>query len=257
MNHIRYVEYGVSHPADFIFDQPKGYDCFLLLLIHTPAAFWTDGKLAEYPAHSAVLFPPDTKIYYRACQNSYENDWIRFESDETFVTAFPLTGIPFPVADPDYIHNLFQLLTWEHSFPQPDSERIIHHLLQILFNRLRTVAESTLINEYSLPHIHELLALRKSIYHNPQLSWDIPSMADRMHLSEGYLQSIYRKAFGVSCMEDVITGRLRMACDRLSCTDRPVADIAEECGYHNVEHFCRQFRRKMKVSPGQYRRQKL
>ena len=82
-------------------------------------------------------------------------------------------------------------------------------------------------------------------------------MADRMHLSEGYLQSIYRKAFGVSCMEDVITGRLRMACDRLSCTDRPVADIAEECGYHNVEHFCRQFRRKMKVSPGQYRRQKL
>ena len=133
MNHIRYVEYDAAHMQDFVFDVPQGHDCWLLLLIRTPALFGPPDRLQEYPAGSAVLFAPNTPIYYRACGSRYANDWCRFDSDETAVTSFPLFGTPFPLPDAEYCHNLFQLLTWKNSFPGRDNERIIDQLLSLLF----------------------------------------------------------------------------------------------------------------------------
>lgn len=347
MNHIRYVEYSASHTQEFLFDQPKGHDCWLLLLTRTPALFWVDGGLNEYPAHCAVLFPPGSKIYYRACRDRYENDWLRFDSDEVFVSSLPLRGVPFPVTDPQYCHSLFQLLTWEHSFPGPDADRNIDRLLHILFSKLREAAVQALmqglpgeegisartpdepadresagrtpggpadgessrqtpdgpadgesagrmpggpVDEESYRRTpdgsadgesagrtpgmtasakscvrmtgwpaegssrsHDLFSLRKEIYNSPQLPWSISSMAGRLHLSEGYLQSIYKQAFGISCMDDVIAGRIRLACDQLLYTDRSVAQVAEACGYNHVEHFCRQFKKLTGKTPGAYR----
>ena len=72
MNHIRYVEYNAVHDGSFVFDVPEGHDCWLLVLTHTPAFFRVDGSLQEYPAKSAVLFPPFSPIYYCACGDRYE-----------------------------------------------------------------------------------------------------------------------------------------------------------------------------------------
>ncbi|MDE5950341.1 MAG: AraC family transcriptional regulator, partial [Acetatifactor sp.] len=83
---------------------------------------------------------------------------------------------------------------------------------------------------------------------------NIRSMAQEMHLSAGYLQILYRKMFGVSCMDDVIAGRIRKARELLAYTEKPVSEIADDCGYHNVEHFCRQFRQQTGLTPGAFRR---
>ena len=94
MNHIRYVEYNAVHDGSFVFDVPEGHDCWLLVLTHTPALFRVDGSLQEYPAKSAILFPPFSPIYYCACGDRYENDWLRFDSDEEYVSSLPIQGIP-------------------------------------------------------------------------------------------------------------------------------------------------------------------
>lgn len=95
MNHIRYVEYNARHDGSFVFDVPDGHDCWLLLITHTPAFFRVDGSLREYPAKSAVLFTPRSPIYYCASGSRYENDWMRFDSDEDFVSSLPVQGVPF------------------------------------------------------------------------------------------------------------------------------------------------------------------
>lgn len=276
MNHIRYVEYNAAHGGNFVFSQPHGHDCWLLLLTHTPALFdipdtavpdkekgtaWKHPvwKQVEYSAHCAVLFPPHARIRYQACAGRYENDWLRFDSDEDLVSSLPIQQIPFPVADMEYCHSLFRLLTWEHSFPGPDSSFVIDRLIQILFAKLHEAARACLSSSgqsprAASPHYQELLLLRKAILNSPQQPWSISRMAGCLHLSEGYLQSQYRKTFGNSCMDDVITARIRMACDRLRFTDKPVAQIAEESGYNNTEHFCRQFRKHTGMTPGAFRK---
>lgn len=250
MNHIRYAGYDASHPADFVFDIPEGHDCYLFLLTHTRAEFWVNGILSEYPAGSAILYPPGYKIYYRACSTSYVNDWIRFDTDESYAAALPLKGIPFPVSDPEYCHSLVRLLTWESSFLTDNSPLIISNLLHTLFLKL---FEDSARQEHDI-HGQKLLALRKDILNNPGLPWKVQDMACRLHISAGYLQLLYKKKFGVSCMDDVIKSRIHKAKELLLYTDDTAAEIAASCGYPNPEHFNRQFRKYTGISPGAFRK---
>jgi AraC family transcriptional regulator, arabinose operon regulatory protein len=254
MNHIRYVDHNAHHPSSFEFDQPKGHDCYLLLLTHTPAVFWVEGKLIEYPKHSVILYSPGSKIYYHAVGGGYENDWLRFDSDELYVSSFPIKNVPFPIPDPEYCHSLFCLLTWENYFPGQESTHIINQLIRILFTKLY---EATLQyrQKKNPAHYNDLIELRKRIYKNPELPWKVSEMAAQLHLSPGYFQKIYRETFDVSCAEDVIACRIRVAMDLLKYTDKTVAEVAEECGYNSVEHFCRQFKKNVGKTPGAFRKQ--
>jgi hypothetical protein len=82
MNQICYVEHDVSHPASFVNDYPPTHDWWLVILTHTPAEFLINDKLIEYPAECMVFYPPNSRIYYKACADSYKNDWIRFYTTE-------------------------------------------------------------------------------------------------------------------------------------------------------------------------------
>lgn len=251
MNTIHFVGYGAEHPSDFIYDFPLD-DCYLLLLVTTPAQFWVDGELLEAPANSAILYAPGQKVYYKACREVYRNDWLRFSSTETYVSRFPVTGRPFPVSDPEYCHHLFMLLTWESSMTSPDSELIISNLLQTLLLKLRP--DSAKLQPE--PHATDLTLLRKRILDNPQLDWNVDQIARELHLSAGHFHLLYKKAFGATCMDDVIAGRIQMAKDRLFYTPSTILEISEICGYRNVEHFCRQFRKYVGYTPGEYRKRK-
>ena len=79
-------------------------------------------------------------------------------------------------------------------------------------------------------------------------------MAEQLHISVGYLNLLYKRQFGVSCMDDVIESRVRQARDYLSHTQLRIQEIALLCGYNSAEHFSRQFSRQCGMSPGQYRR---
>lgn len=161
-----------------------------------------------------------------------------------------MKNVPFSVADPEYCHNLFKLLTWENSFSSESSEAVISHLLWVLFSKLYD--NST--DSFSSLHTQALIRLRKQITNRPQLPWSVEQMAEELHLSTSRLQTLYKQLFDCTCMEDVIAGRIRLAKDQLRFTARPIQEISEYCGYNNVEHFCRQFKKHCGCTPGQYRR---
>lgn len=251
MTTIFYAGYDAAHPSDFVYDIPKGHDFWLLIHAHTPAEFWVNGEIKAYPAHCAVLYPPHRKILYRACSERYVNDWVRFDSREPYVleTTLPL-GVPIPLKDPAYCHQLFQLLVTEHFLESDYHELSIDYLFRILFNKLLEASQS---NE-STPHYQNLLDLRKAIHNQPGRDWSVAEMARQIHLSPGYLQSLYRATFGLSCMDDVIQSRIRLAKERLVHGHSRISDISELCGYRNVEHFSRQFRKLAGCTPRAYRR---
>ncbi|GMK37611.1 hypothetical protein PCCS19_06650 [Paenibacillus sp. CCS19] len=251
MTTIYYVGYGSDHSGDFIYDIPEGHDFWLLITTQTPAVFWVEGEQREYPANQAVLYPPHQKIYYRACTDTYVNDWIRFDSSESYVTETTLPlGVPIPLTDPEYCHELFHLLAAENYFNYDYRELSIDYLLRVLFNKLHEAYQS----KERTPHYQVLLDLRKSIYHNPGAEWTVATMAEHVHLSAGYLQALYKSTFGISCMDDVIQSRIRLAKEKLIYGPLRIADIAAQCGYKNVEHFTRQFRQIAGCTPRDFRK---
>ena len=250
MIEIDFIGYSATHSYDFGYEIREGLDCYLLLLITSPAELLIHEEYISVSPNTLILYTPGNHIAYRAAEGEcYSNDWLRFYTDETFVTQFPYTNTPFHVKDPDYCHSLFQLLTWESSFPSANSEVIIADLLRILFSKLHESTSDTPV----CPHTHALLDLHKKIYNNPQLPWNIQEMAENLHLSTSRLHTLYKQLFGISCMDDVIQGRLRLAKDQLGFSSKSVREIADYCGYNNVEHFCRQFKKLVGCTPGQYR----
>ncbi len=277
MDQIYYVGYDATHPEDFRYVIPEGLNSYLLVITTTSALFQVDGVISEYPPHTAVLYPPNHSIWYGAAGKPYGNHWLRFTSSEPYVTDFPQPVIPFSISDPEYFHKLFQLLTWEtsqlisssrsnqnagiitwqrdsglkHQEPgSMGSNLLVSHLIRILFYKLH----SELLSTRHTFHDHKLLALRRKISANPEYPWNVSDMASQLHISTGHLQLIYKQKFNISCMEDVIRFRLFKAKDLLAYTTQSIAEIAMQCGYNNTEHFCRQFRQNIGISPGQFRK---
>ncbi|NQX47958.1 helix-turn-helix transcriptional regulator [Paenibacillus tritici] len=248
---IHYVECNTVHAANFVVDVPAGAH-WLLVVTKTPALFWVHGALKLYPAHSVVLYQPQQKVYYQACAGPFVNDWIRFESDEPYITESPLPpGIPFALSDPDFCQKLLELIVSEHHFSRDCKASSIDYLLRALFNKLW----ESYFQDNITPQYYKLLKLRTVIQNNPGEYWTVATMADYLAISPGYLQSIYKKTFGISCMEDVINSRIRMAKEYLIHNAQSIAEVAARCGYQNVEHFCRQFKQITGHTPGNFQKQ--
>jgi AraC family transcriptional regulator of arabinose operon len=156
------------------------------------------------------------------------------------------------VKDPDYCNKLVKLIftervlnNSEHSF----KELTIEYLMMVLINKLKESVEST----HTSQHYRKLLQLRNMISNNATENWTVEKMSNFLHISPGYLQSLYKSYFGISCMDDVIRSRIRKAKEYLMLGQYSVSDVAHLCGYNGVEHFCRQFKKITGCTPSDYR----
>jgi AraC-like DNA-binding protein len=221
------------------------------VLTQTPAVFYVDNDYKEYPANSAILYKPNQKIYYRASTDRYANDWIRFDTNETYVTATPLPcGEPFVIHDPSYCHKIYQLLVTEHIMNNTYKDISIDHLLRILFMKLLEAYNY----KHTTPLSKNLNELKMKIYRNPNNDWSVSKMAQSLNISPGYLEEIYKNTFGVTCMEDVINSRINLAKKYLLYDHYTIAEIVTLCGYHNMEHFYRQFKKNTGITPSRFRK---
>lgn len=250
MLRILYAEYDATHRGDFIFDIPEGQDSWLLLMTHTPAVFRIEDQLRVLPPNTVMLYRPHQRIYYRAHEERYGNDWIRFETDELFFTETALPcGVPLRIEDSFYLHKLFQIVAIEHAEEGEYRDIVLGKLLQVMFHKL---LESN-VPPSSSPLFRDVHDLRLEIHARPELDWSLGQIAARLNISTGYLEQLYKNNFGIGCIEDVIASRIRRAQHYLVETTLAVAEIIPRCGYRTAEHFYRQFKKHTGLTPLQYR----
>ncbi len=82
----------------------------------------------------------------------------------------------------------------------------------------------------------------------------VTAMVARSSLPERSFKRRFTQATGMSPIEYVHTLRLEEAKQMLETTDKPVEAIAEEVGYEDGSFFRRLFRRKVGLTPAEYRR---
>jgi AraC-like DNA-binding protein len=87
-------------------------------------------------------------------------------------------------------------------------------------------------------------------YHEPL---DVPTLARAAHLSPAHFSREFRRAFGETPHQYLLTRRLERAAELLRNTDHPVSDICFEVGLTSVGSFTTSFRRVYGITPTEYR----
>lgn len=248
MVEINFMGIDTTHPSDFVYGDSE-HDWWLLVFTKTPAVFFLpDGKVTA-PAYSMVLYPPKMFAFYKAADDIYQNHYVRFYTDESFVDNLPY-GTPIQIKAPDSVDYLVNLLSMESWFKWQNSSQSISMIMRMLIFKMKeSILDSDITDQQ-----RALLNLRYEIRVKPDYPWSVSEMAERLHVSPGYLQSSYKKQFGISCMQDVVTERIELAKNYLVTTNYSSLKISQLCGYQSVEHFCRQFKNVVGASPLAYRK---
>ena len=99
----------------------------------------------------------------------------------------------------------------------------------------------------NIPKVLHELAL--SIASNPGRNWSLKQMAQSCFLSTPQFTRTFRRAFGTSPMQFVITQRIRRAASLLRESQTSIQQIASDLGYSDHYFFHRQFKSITGVTP--------
>lgn len=89
-------------------------------------------------------------------------------------------------------------------------------------------------------------------HYDSRVSLDM--LAERFFINKFYLTRIFKEQFGESITGYLLQVRITQAKQRLRFTDKPIEQIAHECGMHDANYFSRMFKKVEGVSPGEFRR---
>lgn len=145
------------------------------------------------------------------------------------------------------IELLFRLLASETSFPVQEG------LLKAL---LAKAMEVSVPESNNIPKSADLLsAYRELLCNNSELRNNVAHYAMLLHTTPQNLNTVCRKAVGLSA-SNVLSGFIIAEAKRLLLyTDNPVADIAYSLGFKDASHFVKYFKRYTQYTPAVFRRQ--
>jgi AraC-like DNA-binding protein len=103
------------------------------------------------------------------------------------------------------------------------------------------------------PPARHLLRAKDVIDARYRDSLDVPALARAAHLSPAHFSREFRRVFGETPHQYLLTRRLERAAALLRSTDRPVTDICFAVGLRSLGSFTSSFGRAYGCSPSAYR----
>lgn len=86
--------------------------------------------------------------------------------------------------------------------------------------------------------------------------FQLSELAQAVHLSPNHVSYLFRKETGSSLTEYLTARRMKQACLLLRTSSLTVQEIGSRVGFDNFSYFCQLFKKKMGITPLQYRSQR-
>lgn len=233
---------------------------YAFFLFRTPVTFQIDGEKITFKSTSAGIFSVNNiPEFFSANKTPIKFDYVSFQTttiDKQYMDSMNLPiNIPVPIFDDLIISNTLNSMKSEFSQKGKYYIEFMELSMRIIFISVceMSVYEKKLSD---IPHYNRLKAIRKAIIAEPMKQWSVDDICYNLNISRTYFHRLYREAFGIMCIQDVIRNRINYACNLLKDTDLSVNEIAEKSGYDSDSYFMKQFRQCKNCTPSEYRRKK-
>lgn len=134
------------------------------------------------------------------------------------------------------------------------SERVLAGLIGVVLSLMARLGGNVGF-EAASPAVALGLELRRAIDRHYRADWPVGRYVETLATTPHLLDKAARTVFGQTVKDMVLERRLLEAKRLLRFTIRPVEDIGREIGFEDPAYFSRFFRRRMGVSPSDWRRQ--
>lgn len=255
--YIHHIALNCIHGSDFLMDRPTGLPDYVLLILKSASTIVISDHIYTVNKPSTILIDSNTPHKYFPSGSQYIDDYLHFkvQDQKNFLNEliFPF-NTPILLSNNNGIDDLLPKIQVELNTDSKYSDRIIDLYIKILMIRIGEQWEMLQQKNTNIPHYYDLLSVRNNIINSPTRVWTIEELAEKAHLSHAYFQVMYKKAFGVTCISDVINTKIAQAKVLLTSTNLPVKEVAQELGYNEVYHFIRQFKKSTGFTPGAFRK---
>ncbi len=159
---------------------------------------------------------------------------------------------------PELLPDLTALAQELRTPGQSDTDLLVNALLvRILIGLVRHVSSGqtrTRLSVQNLPKQDELVRqVEAYLRNNLSLRITREDIAGVVHLCPTHLARVFRARTGKTLIERLTELRLQRAADLLRESTMPVTAIGYEIGFNSFSHFTRLFRKRMGLSPSDYR----
>lgn len=245
---------------DFCIDRPHGMKGYIINLTIKGRGRVFDGEAAfDCEPGEMLLFQPKTPHYYGRAPESdcwyhrwiyfrpraYWHDWLRWQDETNGVGRLRL-----PESLRGEFDRLFASIEQTHNSGRRFAEELAMNLLERLL--LRAVEE----DPRSHQQIRDPRIIEACQYVTSNLAGElkIEAVAKHVCLSPSRLAHLFREQMGVNLLRWREDQRVIRAKLLLQTTQEPIASIGREVGYDDQLYFSRVFRKRVGVSPSDFRR---
>ncbi len=196
---------------------------------------------------------PHTLVKYQADkEDPWHYCWVSFSSDEAYeLLAGAGISIANPVielSDPTKILAVLRGMPHERSESKTDNLHFVSMLYEFISLILQSRSEVT---ESETTYFSSSVRFIKNHFSD---TFSVSDLALYVGINRKYLHKIFKDACGVSPKEYIIDYRMKKACEFLHEKELSISNIAYSVGYSDPLMFSKMFKRKLGISPTEYRK---
>jgi AraC-like DNA-binding protein len=250
-----------QHPLDHYFNWNEGrvLQSYQIILISGGSGMFECAALRGIqpvvPGTIMVLFPGIWHRYRPRTETGWVEHWI--ECQGPAFDAAARAGLIQPrhsLLKPGLIHDLSDCFERCHSLARMDAmanQELLStlglYLLALLGHLRRGERGFTKAIDDVVQRAHTLIALRC------QEPLDLPALAAELGVGYSNLRHSFMARMGISLRQHYLNTRIQKAQDLLVNTSKTVKEVAEILGFESASHFSKQFKKRIGVSPNDWR----
>lgn len=222
----------------------------------------TQGKgIIRYPDKDIILepgklylIPPFKAADYFITKQPLDQHFVHFYAKfDNNINIFSLMDFYdfIKVKNLESIMYLFERLNEIYSEPTDFLMVEADSILRYLISLLRKETSENIV--HMIKRIKPFEPVLDYLEKNYSKKITLNEMAAMVHLQPTYFSTAFKKVFGLSPVEFVISKKLDKAQNMLFFTDSSIKEIAFEVGFNDEFYFSRIFKKYLGISPAKYR----
>lgn len=247
---------GVSFPhKKGEFCQKAKFPYYTICCFYTPFLYLENGKMVEGERGDIIINTPQQTVYHGPRYDSEEgfvNDWMHIDGEEIglLLEKYPLPlNKAFHIDEWTSLRKYYNALLSEYNEKTAGSLDMIDCIMtQMIITMHRAYKKQSVLTKA----LDQISFVRQEIIKNPAKKWTLGEMAEMSGYSVSRFSELYRKAYNISPVNDVIEQRISSAKKLLLSGQVSVSQVADMCGFNSINYFSKFFKASTGYAPSEY-----